>query len=306
MTGLASALGHQAAANPSCDGRTWFSDAAGIRAAIASCGASGSPCSCDAVACPADDPGPDADVVCDPDTETAPEPEPEPDDSDGDLSQGAIGGIAAGATAAAAAAGYVAYKQIKKPKGGADAGATPTAPFGRFSDGLGGYKRGIWLSIERAMAGPNGGPPLRRLPEFAAFSSAASLAVMALAGDVRTVAAIVVGVSGSVSAVAREEKGLSLWTASAILSGGSTPAPGGPARPPPVPRAAAAVPAVPMDAVFAAGDGAGVVCRIHGSGGLGAGSSWHHPPTKILGRSTATGFWPRRCTSLPSRARALF
>ena len=122
LTGLTTLrLGGQVGGgDPSCDGRdTWVLNAAGIQAAIASCGADGSPCSCDAVACPVGDPGPDAGVVCDPDTETA----PEPDNSDGDLSPGAIVGIAAGATAAAAAAGYVAYKQIKKPKGGADAGA---------------------------------------------------------------------------------------------------------------------------------------------------------------------------------------
>ena len=110
-----------------CDGKDLWenTDGSGIKAAIASCGADGSPCSCDAVACPVGDPGPDAGVVCDPDTETAPEPEPEPTDSDGDLSPGAVGGIAAGATVAVAAAGYVAYKQIKKPKGGAAAPARP-------------------------------------------------------------------------------------------------------------------------------------------------------------------------------------
>ena len=117
-------LSDQEGGDLSCDGvDTWGDllspDVAGIQAAIASCGATGSPCSCDAVACPADDPGPDAGVVCDPDTETA----PDSDDSDGDLSPGEIVGIAAGATVAVAAAGYVVYKQVKKSKAGADAGA---------------------------------------------------------------------------------------------------------------------------------------------------------------------------------------
>ena len=127
----------QADGNPSCKGEDlWGStsnpDVAGIQAAIASCGATRSPCSCDAVACPVDDLGPDADVVCDPDTETA--PEPEPDDSDGDLSPGAVVGIAAGATAAAAAAGYVVYKRVKKSKAdaGAGAGADPLLSGGFF------------------------------------------------------------------------------------------------------------------------------------------------------------------------------
>ena len=129
-------LDNQQGGDLSCEGADRWGlpssspDAAGIRAAIASCGATGSPCSCDAVACPVDDLEPDAGVVCDPDTETAPEPEPnepKPNDSDGDLSPGAVGGIAAGATVAVAAAGYVVYKRVKKSKAGAGAGADTVA-----------------------------------------------------------------------------------------------------------------------------------------------------------------------------------
>jgi len=122
-------LDNQQGGDLSCEGADRWGlpssspDAAGIRAAIASCGATGSPCSCDAVACPADDPEPNAGVVCDPDTETAPEPEPEPNDSDGNLSPGAVVGIAAGSAVAVAAAGYVAYKRVKNSKADADAGA---------------------------------------------------------------------------------------------------------------------------------------------------------------------------------------
>ena len=137
------------------------------------------------------------------------------------------------------------------------------------------------------MAGPNGGSSLRRLPALAALSSAASLAVVAPAGDVRTVAAIVVGVSGFffLLSLAVKKKAWSLRTASAILSGGSIGALVA-VRPDYLAVLGALLPLFLLVLLYGAPfsrRATGPGWRSAGSGGLSAPSPRHHPPTKILG-----------------------
>ena len=140
------------------------------------------------------------------------------------------------------------------------------------------------------MAGPDGGSSLRRLPALAALSSAASLAVVAPAGDVRTVAAIVLGVSGGLFllSLAVKKKAWSLRTASALLSGGSIGALVA-VRPDYLAVLGALLPRSLLGLLSGApfarratGPG-GRPGGLGGLGGLGAGSPRHHPPTKILG-----------------------
>ncbi len=81
--------------DPGCGGTDkWSNDPAGIQAAIAACGSSGSPCSDCAVGCPADDPGPSP-GECFPLAEPA-------------LSSGEIGLIVVGAYLGVAAVGAAA------------------------------------------------------------------------------------------------------------------------------------------------------------------------------------------------------